>query len=360
MNNIQRLQVKKYISDLLTIHDAEAVFITALPDIRWASGFSGSNGLLLVKPDAVHFITDGRYREQAQDEVKGATIHVPGYALMANLAESGLLEDVTSVAFQADQVTVAELESWKPHFPNVTWQPVENMLTRQVASKSADEIQRIRAAQAITDAVFEHLLGFIQPGQREVEVAAEIVYQHLQRGAARMSFDPIVAGGAHGALPHKRPTDRVLRQGDMVVLDFGCVLHGYASDMTRTIALGEPGEQARAVYSVVLAAQERAIDAVQAGLSTQALDGMARDAITAAGYGDYFNHGLGHGIGLQTHEWPRISYHVDDELPEGAVVTIEPGIYLPEQFGVRIEDMVVVRANGCENLTASPKSLIVL
>jgi Xaa-Pro aminopeptidase len=191
-------------------------------------------------------------------------------------------------------------------------------------------------------------------------VAAEIVYQHLQRGAARMSFDPIVASGEHGALPHQRPTDHALRPGDMVVLDFGCVLEGYASDMTRTIALGEPGETARTVYNVVLEAQERAIGAVHAGLSTQALDGVARDTITAAGYGAYFSHGLGHGIGLQTHEWPRISYHVDDQLPEGAVITIEPGIYLPDQFGVRIEDIVVVRADGCENLTASPKSLIVL
>jgi Xaa-Pro aminopeptidase len=191
-------------------------------------------------------------------------------------------------------------------------------------------------------------------------VAAEIVYQHLQRGAARMSFDPIVAGGEHGAIPHNRPTGRVLKQGDMVVLDFGCVIDGYASDMTRTVALGEPGASARAVYDVVLDAQERAIDAVHAGMSTKALDRVARDTITEAGYGEYFGHGLGHGIGLQTHEWPRLSYHVDDELPEGATVTIEPGIYLPGQFGVRIEDIVVVRDGGCQNLTSSPKSLIVL
>lgn len=354
------MQLKDFIYELPAIHGTEAILLTALPDIRWATGFSGSNGILLIKPDAVHFVTDGRYRKQAAQEVEGATIHVPGYALFSYLAESGLVAEDASIAFQADQVTVATLESWKTLFPHVSWQPVEDMLTRQVASKSADEIQRICTAQAITDDVFGHLLGFIEPGQREVEVASEIVYQHLQRGAERMSFDPIVAGGEHGALPHKRPTERVLRHGDMVVLDFGCVLDGYASDMTRTLALGEPGKKARAVYDVVLAAQERAIEAVHAGLSTQALDGVARDIITAAGYGDYFTHGLGHGIGLQTHEWPRISYHVDDELPEGAVVTIEPGIYLPEQFGVRIEDMVVVRSDGCENLTASPKSLIVL
>lgn len=354
------LQLKKYIFDLPNIYNVRAVLITVLPDIRWACGFSGSNGILLVKPDAAHFITDGRYQVQAQREVRGATIHVPGYALFPYLAESGLLEDVSSIAFQADHVTVAEMEGWIALLPHITWRPVENMLTRQVASKTEDEIDRIRAAQAITDAVFEQILGFMRPGQREVEVAAEIVYHHLQRGASRMSFDPIVAAGEHGALPHKRPTERELKHGDMVVLDFGCVLDGYASDMTRTIALGEPGETARMVYAVVLDAQQRAIEAVHAGMSTQALDRVARDTITAAGYGEYFSHGLGHGIGLQTHEWPRLSYHVDDELPDGAVVTIEPGIYLPDQFGVRIEDMVVARADGCQNLTASPQSLIVL
>ncbi len=218
----------------------------------------------------------------------------------------------------------------------------------------------MRQAQRVTDDVFEHMLGFIQPGMREQEVAVEIVYQHLQRGAAKMSFEPIVASGARGALPHALPTDKRLEPGELVVLDFGCFVDGYASDMTRTIALGEPGEEARKVYDIVLDAQQQAIAQARAGMSTKELDAAARSVIEATGYGEFFTHSLGHGIGLQTHEWPRVSYQVDDLLPEGTAITIEPGVYLPGQFGVRIEDIVVLRAGGCDDLTASPKELLVL
>lgn len=354
------MQLKPQLHQLLSDHKADAILLTSLSDIRWASGFTGSNGLLLINPEGGHFITDGRYEAQAHEEVEGAAIHVPGYALMPYLAESGLLTGTATVVFQSDQVTVAALEEWKALLPKIHWKPVETLLSEFVASKSEEEIQLIKAVQAITDAVFDYLLGWLRPGMSEQEVAAEIVYQHLQRGAARMSFDPIVGAGAHGALPHARPTRQVLKQGDMVVLDFGCVCEGYASDMTRTIALGEPGKEARAVYTIVQEAQQHAIEAVYAGISTLALDSVAREYIAEAGYEDYFKHGLGHGIGLQTHEWPRISYHVDHELPDGCVFTIEPGIYLPTRFGVRIEDMVVARPTGCENLTHSPKELIVL
>ncbi len=165
---------------------------------------------------------------------------------------------------------------------------------------------------------------------------------------------------ARGALPHAQPTDKRLEPGELVVLDFGCFVDGYASDMTRTIALGEPGEEARKVYDIVLDAQQQAIAQAHAGISTKVLDAAARSVIEAAGYGEFFTHSLGHGIGLQTHEWPRVSYQVDEVLPEGTAITIEPGVYLPGQFGVRIEDIVVLRAGGCDDLTASPKELLVL
>lgn len=218
----------------------------------------------------------------------------------------------------------------------------------------------MRRAQAVTDAVFEHLLEFIKPGMQEQEIAAEIVYQHLSRGAERMSFDPIVASGPNAALPHGRPTSKRLQQGELVLVDMGCFVDGYASDMTRTIAIGEPGDEARAVYNLVLDAQERAIESAHGGIASADLDDAARSVIAAGGYGDYFSHGLGHGVGLQIHEWPRVSYHVDYTLPVGAAVTIEPGIYLPDRIGVRIEDLIILREDGCDNLTASPKSLICL
>ena len=350
----------KNLDFLLQDDNVEAALITFLPDIRWACGFTGSNGMLVVLPGAIHFISDGRYTEQARQEVQGATVHTPGYALVDYIAKENLLGDALQVLFQADHVTVTELEKWRGLLPSVEWTPGTALLTKQVAAKTEDEVARMRRAQRVTDEVFEHMLGFIQPGMREQEVAAEIVYQHLRRGAAKMSFEPIVASGARGALPHARPTDKHLDPGDLVVLDFGCFVDGYASDMTRTIALGEPGEEARKVYGIVLEAQQQAIAQAHAGMSTSALDAAARSVIDDAGYGEFFTHSLGHGIGLQTHEWPRVSHQVDDVLPEGTAITIEPGVYLPGQFGVRIEDIVVLHADGCDDLTASPKDLIIL
>jgi len=350
----------KILLDLLGERNVAAVLITSLPDIRWACGFSGSNGVLVVVPGQVHLITDGRYREQARNEVRGATVHTPGYALFGYAAQEGLLGDARRVLFQADHVTVAQLDDWRTLWPGVEWLPCTGLLTLHVASKTPDEVDRLRRAQAVTDSVFERILGWIRPGLREQEVAAEIVYQHLQRGASGMSFDPIVASGPRGALPHARPTNKRLAAGELVVLDFGCVVDGYASDMTRTVALGEPGDEARKVYDVVLNAQQQALEQARAGMKTTALDHVARAVIEEAGYGDFFSHSLGHGIGLQTHEWPRVSYHVDEVLPEGVAVTIEPGIYLPGRFGVRIEDVVVLRGDGCDNLTGSPKTLVVL
>jgi Xaa-Pro aminopeptidase len=230
-----------------------------------------------------------------------------------------------------------------------------------VAEKEDEEVERIRRAQQVTESVFEHVLTFLEPGLLEREVAAEITYEHLRRGAETMAFDPIVASGPNGALPHARPTDRTLQRGDLVVLDMGCIRDGYASDMTRTVALGAPSQAAQTGYEVVREAQNQALDAARSGLTGKELDGVARDVIEKAGLGQYFSHGLGHGIGLQVHEWPRISRTVDHELPVGACVTIEPGVYVPDKgYGVRIEDIVALQENGSENLTSTPKELIVI
>jgi Xaa-Pro aminopeptidase len=350
----------KHLKHLLRDHHVDAAVITFLPDVRWACGFTGSNGLLIVRDESVHFLSDGRYKEQARHEVRGAVIHTPGYALFDYAAQENLLAGARRVLFQADHVTVAQFEKWRALWPSIAWVAKADLLTKAVASKTDEEVACIRRAQQVTDAVFEHMVGFIRPGMSEQAVAAEIVYQHLRRGATAMSFEPIVASGPRGALPHARASAKRLEPGELVVLDFGCVVDGYASDMTRTVALGEPGDEARAVYHVVLEAQRRAIDQARAGLSTKALDGVARAVIEGAGYGDYFTHSLGHGIGLQTHEWPRVSYHTDDVMPAGTAITIEPGVYLPGRFGVRIEDIVVLHAAGCDDLTASPKELLML
>ncbi len=350
-------RVRAQLEDL----EADALLLTSLPDIRWACGFTGSNGLLLVAPASSHFVTDGRYTEQASVEVKGADVHVAENGLSESLADEKLLDPFSRVAFQADSVSVAKQNDLADTHDSVEWVPAANVLTRLVASKDDSEVEHIRAAQSITESVFENIINLLAPGMTEREVAAEIVYRHLKRGANSMAFDPIVASGPNAALPHARPTDRTLQEGELVVLDMGCFREGYSSDMTRTLALGDPGPAACRGYEAVLRAQEAALDAAQAGLTGEELDAIARDVLGEADLDDYFTHSLGHGLGLQVHEWPRISRTADDELPLGACVTIEPGVYVPEEdYGVRIEDIVVLRDGGSENLTRSPKELLTL
>jgi len=338
----------------------EAILITKLLDIRWATGFTGSNALLVVTASDAHFVTDKRYGTQAQRQVAGATVHVPGYALVKHVAESGLLAGKKRVGYQADVMTAAAHAKLAEDHEGIVWEPVEGFLKHDVARKSPQEVQHIQAAQHITERVFEEVCQLIRPGLTEREVAAEIIYRHLRHGAERQAFEPIVASGPNSALPHAHPSGRILQQGDIIVLDFGCVVNGYASDMTRTVALGDVSPEARLVYDVVLEANEAAIAAAVPGMTSKALDAVARDYIDASGYGEAFGHSLGHGVGLDVHEWPPVSFRSDEALPEDCVVTIEPGIYLEGKFGVRIEDMIWLRAGGAENLTSTPKALRII
>lgn len=345
---------------LLDEYDVDAALLTFVPDIRWATGFTGSNAVVLVRQDQVHFVTDGRYDEQARQEVQGAQVHVPGYALHQYIAEEGWLGPGDYVLFQSDHVTVSEHRRWNTVYEDVRWQGEPRVLARSVAQKTEVEIAIIRRAQAITEAVWTDILDLLRPGLTEREVAAEITYRHLQRGAERMAFDPIVAAGPNAARPHARATDRPLEHGDVVLVDMGGMVEGYASDMTRTVVLGAFPPDFPEVYDVVRQAQENAIDAAEAGIASDALDAVARSVIEAAGYGEAFSHSLGHGIGLQVHEWPSVSYRSDDPLPEGAAITIEPGIYLSGDYGVRIEDIIVLRDGGCDRITRASKELLVL
>ncbi|WP_245846035.1 M24 family metallopeptidase [Longibacter salinarum] len=347
-------KVKRRLHDL----EVDAVLVNFAPDVRWSSGFTGSNGLLVVTTDAAHLITDGRYRDQAENEVPDdVMVHISSNGLDAYLAESDLLAGCRRVAFQADHVTVSRRSDWDERFDGVEFVPVDQMLTNQAGVKSEDEVEAIAAAQRLTDGVFKDLLHLIQPGMTEKEVAAEIVYRHMKGGAEKMSFDPIVASGPNGALPHARPTDRVLQKGELVVIDMGCFLNGYASDMTRTIAIGAPDEEMKQAYAAVLEAQEAALQVARSGMQASELDAVARDVLASHDLADAFTHSLGHGLGLQIHEWPRVSRNSDSELSEGVVITIEPGVYIPGRFGIRIEDIVVIEEEGCRNLTTSPKDL---
>ena len=344
---------------------ADAALVTHAPDLRWAVGFTGSNGLLVVTDTAAHFVTDGRYRAQADAEVGGAEVHVPEGSLVDYVAAAGLLGGASGgagrVAVQAEHLTVAALDRYRRALPEVEFVPVENLLSEAVAAKDEAAVEAVRRAQALTCEVFDAVLPFLGPGVAERDIAAEIVYQHLRRGASAMSFEPIVASGPRGALPHARPSGRTISPGELVVIDMGCVLDGYCSDLTRTVAVGgEPHPAAREAYETVERAQHAAIAAARAGMLGGELDAVARDVIEAAGLGEAFSHSLGHGVGIDVHEWPRLSQQVEHRLPAGATVTVEPGVYLPDRFGVRIEDLIVLREGGSENLTPLPTDLLVV
>ena len=341
-------------------HDADGVLITHPADLRWAVGFTGSNGLLAVTEGAAHFATDGRYTAQAGHEVEGAEVSIAPGALAEWAAEQRFLEGAERVAVQADRLTVAALDSLREAFDKVEFVPVKELLVEAVARKTPAEIEAVRQAQALTCDVFGEILAYVRPGMSEQAIAAEIVYQHLQRGASGMAFEPIVAAGPRGALPHARPSSRTLNPGDLVVIDMGGILDGYCSDLTRTVAVGPPPEDARETYEVVRRAQRAAVEAARAGMTGKELDAVARDVIGAAGLGDAFSHSLGHGVGLDVHEWPRLSQQVEHRLPAGATVTIEPGVYLEGRFGVRIEDVIALRDDGAENLTPLPTDLLIV
>ncbi len=338
---------------------AKAIVFSSLADIRWLTGFAGSHGLLVVTEEETTLITDGRYELQARNEASESSIRIaPGDPFEFLVAENIVPADGT-IVLQGDHVTARQYEYVRAA-SSATVRLKDGVLQRARARKDEFEIDLITRAQRISESVLEEILGMLRPGVQELEVAAEIVARHLTKGASAMAFEPIVASGTNSAMPHARPGMRRIGLGDVVLLDFGCQWNGYASDMTRTVVIGPEPEDLRKVYGVVLDAQQRALDAARAGLRANELDEIARKAIAEAGFGECFPHGLGHGVGLEVHEWPRVSSRSTDRLPVGAVITIEPGVYIKGRFGVRIEDMIVLQPGGSKNLTNAPRNLIVL
>jgi len=341
------------------VAEADAILVTAPADIRWATGFTGSNGLLVLLGDEAHFITDGRYREQAASEVLGARVHIARGDLLTYAAEK-ILSGPLTIAVQSDHLTVAKNSSLKRMVPGARWLEIENLIRPHRGTKTEEEIDLIRRAQSITEAAFQDTLKVIRPGVTELEVAAELIHAHLSRGATGMSFDPIVASGPGAALPHARPTTRKIEPGELILIDVGCFFGGYASDMTRMVCIGQPGQKERAVAGHVQRALELAAGSAKAGMTSRELDAIARGYLTGVGFGAAFSHGLGHGVGLEVHEWPPVSFRSGDVLPDGAVITMEPGVYLPGEFGVRIEDMFVIRTGGVDRITNLSRDLIIL
>jgi Xaa-Pro aminopeptidase len=340
----------------------DLLLVTDLVNVRYLTGYSGSNGLALIGPQLLIFISDFRYQQQAAEEVDDTFARriAPAPQGLLDLVAESLPSGELRLGFEADNLSVSQHERLRAGLRDDVELVTTNRLVETLrAVKEPDELAWIKAATELADAAFERLLRDGIVGHTERELALALESEMRRRGAERVSFETIVAAGAHGALPHAQPRDVAIRDGDMVVFDWGAELDGYCSDCTRTIAAGDPGRDARDVYELVLEAQLAGLQAVRAGRDGRDVDGVAREVIAADGYADQFGHGLGHGVGLEIHERPTLSTRSDDELQPANVVTVEPGVYLPGQFGIRIEDLVVVTDDGCDILTSVPKQLVV-
>jgi Xaa-Pro aminopeptidase len=341
-------------------HRVDAFVVSLLPNVRYLTGFSGSHGIAVVTADGAWFLSDSRYRTQGAREVHGFRRITSARDLWQTIVASGLLKGCRRVGFESESVTYSQYSLFKQAIGRVVLIPSHEFVEGLALTKDPSEIASIKRAVEITEQVLHDVLPCIRPGVRESEIAAEVSYRHRRLGADGDAFEPIVASGERSALPHAKATENRVRSGDLITIDIGCRVGGYCSDLTRTYAVGRIGREQRKVYGIVLAAQREAVDAASAGMAASALDAVARSRIAAEGYGRFFSHSLGHGLGLRIHERPRISRLSGDQLETGSVVTIEPGIYLPERFGVRIEDDIVLTSTGCTVLTGAPKELRIL
>lgn len=351
------------IAEKLSAYELDGMLLTCEANRFYASGFhsTGTDGVALVTREGNFYFTDSRYIEAAHNKVQDAEIAMTDaahpYVDLINAAMEKT--HVQKLGFEDAYMTVADYRHYseKLHCQMV---PATELLISLRQSKDEEEIQRMIAAQRIAEGALDQIVKEIKPGVTEKEIAARLQYLMLAGGAENMSFDPIVASGPNGSMPHAVPTDRKIQDGDFVTMDFGCIYQGYCSDMTRTVAVGKPAPEMERVYQVVLEAQQAGIAAARAGLAGREIDAAGRTVIQAAGYGEAFSHSFGHSLGLEIHESPNAAPGEERIMPVGAVVSAEPGIYLPGRFGVRIEDVIVLSETGCRDLTKSPKELIVL
>lgn len=343
----------------MPIGSVQALLFLDMKNIRYLTGFTGSDGALYLAPDCRILLVDGRYTIQARDETSGFEIH-------QYLNKMDGLVDVISghgraaVGFEAETMTVATWTVLKERLPGPTFQPLRRELETMRAVKDEDEIFNIRSAASIASRAFAAIMGRIRPGMKEKEIAADLDHAMRQGGAQEVSFSTIVASGENSARPHARPQDRRIHAGDFMTIDFGAVFDGYRSDETCTVMLGRANAQQQRIYRVVKEAHDRAIAAIRAGVSCRLIDEVARGWIDAQGFGESFTHGTGHGVGLDVHEYPRLAAQSEAVLEAGMVVTVEPGVYLPGLWGVRIEDLLLVQKDGCEVLSKIPKEFSII
>lgn len=351
LNELRRVMKAKKLDSFL---------VTSLENIRYLSGFTGSNALLVITSSGVTFLTDTRYTLQSKNEVSGCKRIITRRDLIEEAAGRKLFLRRNRIGFESQHTVHAQFRKLRKLVRHASLVPTEELVETIAIVKDTGELNAIGQAVKITDRVFHEVVKKIRPGVTELDLAAEISYLHKKFGAEKDAFESIVASGKRGSLPHARPTAHRIKKGEFVTLDFGCTYRGYNSDLTRTVAVGTASKRMREMYAAVLHAQREAIAAARAHMPASDLDGIARGSLTNRGYGKYFSHSLGHGLGLHVHERPRVSFLSKESLLAGSVITIEPGIYIPGVGGVRIEDDVVLDEKGCTVLNKAPKELLIL
>ncbi len=349
------------IREQLDARELDAMLVTSGAGEFYAAGFRGE-GVALITKKGTWYYTDSRYIEVAEKTLQDAVVSMrpPQYktyqeCVAALAAEHG----IAKLGFEDESMSVASYKKWTDAV-KAEFVPATSLLTELRAVKDEQELAAMKEAQRVTDAAFTEILNDLKPGVKECEIAAKLTYLMACMGAERNSFDPIVASGPNGSMPHAVPSQREIQKGEFVTMDFGCVYDGYCSDMTRTVAVGQPNDEMVLVYNTVLEAQKAGIAMAKAGVIGKDVHNAAADVIAAAGYGEYFGHGFGHSLGVEIHENPGFNSRCDKPIPAGATISCEPGIYLPGKFGVRIEDVVMLTEGGNIDLTHSPKHLIIL
>jgi Xaa-Pro aminopeptidase len=338
----------------------DALAVGDLANVRYLTGFTGSNGMVVVGQVGSVFLTDGRYEEQSRHEVPDLERLASRNGFVAPLRDACRSLGIARLGFEAKHLSVARWRELESGLEGIELIPTEGEVEQLRWTKDAEELRMLEQAQEATDQAFDAILDTLALGMTERQVSLELDSEMRRAGADAPAFDSIVAFGENAAEPHHEPGHRVLEEGDVVKLDFGALWDGYHADMTRTIAFGSPPPELRKVHDVVREAQQAAIDAVREGVVAAEIDRAARALIERAGYGDAFSHGLGHGVGLQIHEGPWFHPSSGDVLPAGTVMTVEPGVYLPGVGGVRVEDIVEVTAGGCRVIPTATRELVEL
>ena len=351
--------IEKYLS--LLNEEVDGLLLTSRYSRYYGAEFDIAEGVAVVTKAGCRYFTDSRYIESAQNGIKGfEVLEINSSASYTQRLNDAIADfGVTTLGFEEDYLSMAEYMSYEQML-NAKLVPFNKQINGFRSVKEDWELELMVKAQEITDTAFAEVLTKIKAGMTEKELAAELIYCLLKNGGEGLAFDPIVVSGPNTSLPHGVPGERVLQEGDFITLDFGAMYHGYCADMTRTVALGYATEEMKKVYDTVLKAQLAGIAASKAGVPGKDIDAAARNVIAEAGYGAYFGHGYGHSLGLEVHEAPSPNARNDQPMPVNSVASAEPGIYLPGKFGVRIEDVVIFKEDGCVDITKSPKNLIII